>query len=410
MYSSSNRQHIMRQSSGKTWNFFYDAKLGICFNTLTRRGTWTNPVPLHKDGVQPFHAIIDNEDRFHILFQDRQGNISYSKITGDSIETLPVLNSKTPSVYDKHLCLMQQGNIIHFFYVLKHGESWILAHQLLSGDKVENPRVIDYISYNSCPYSAVIDKSGDIYVFYPVSSSGSLQMGYKKYLPQKSWSEFAAISISEGDSGLPRTSVDAGNIVHISYQKYSQKQYSLMYQQKVPGRNAWAPETVIHSSAYPFEDSAILCLKNSIIVFWVRSEIIYFSTSENSGNTWSKPARYNLPAGRQLFCISYRVNSLYDGEKTVINEIPGSFINGLRLAFLQDLPGNDANLSPEDLKNMIVESLKMLNDSVEELKEAQEVLKDRILKLEHTQGGLEKELAKISVRISMLENQNKKLP
>lgn len=405
MYSSHKRQFVLKESSGRLWNLFYDEKLGLCYSILTKRNTWTNPVSLQRDVLQQFYADIDANDRIHILLQDPIGNILYSRIEHGSLKTQTVLTSKSPTPYDKNLRLIFHGNTVHFFYCLKHAESWILAHQTLMDDRAGAPKVIDYIQNNSCPYSVLADKSDNIYAFYQSSDGKHYQMGCRKYASsRKFWEEFAAISRSEEDSEFPRVVADCRNILHLCYQKRQQKQYTLVYQQKVPDKNIWSGDVVIHTSAYPFSECSILCIEESVIIFWVRNDIIYYSVSNDSGDTWSNPSRYNFPSARQLICLSYKSNDFYENEKASVIDLPGVFVNGIKLAFYQNSVSSDANLSAEELKNTIVDSLKLLKGGIEELRETAEGMKEEILMLKHAQEGIERELTKYSVKQGMIEN------
>jgi len=386
-------------------SFYYEEVHGICYSILTRHNTWTEPVSLQKNAHQSFYADIDSEDNIHLLFQDKQGNIFYSLICNASIKTTPVLNSKSISLYDKYLFLVPFKNVVHFFYILQHNDSNILAHQVLIDSSVSMPKVIDYVAKSKCPCSITLDKLGNLYAFYQASDGRHLQLGHKKYnSTQRAWGEFSAITRFSTDSEYPRVMVDNKNIMHICFQRRYERQYELIYQQKVPDKNIWTNEIIIHTSAYPFNESSIILINGSIIIYWVRDDIIYFSASNDEGNTWSKPARYNFSAGRQLMCISYRTNNPYENEKVSITNIPGNFINGIKLAFYQDTTENMNDLSATDLKNMIVDSLRLLKVSIEELKEFNADLKEDILRLNSEQQNIEKDLVKYSVKQDIMEN------
>jgi len=412
LYSFDYRQYILKQSSGKVWNFYFDAKLGLCYSTLTKRNTWNEPVSLQKQVFRNFFAEIDAEDNFHILFQDSSGNIYYSQLDAyGGIKTTPVLNSKVPAAYNKFLNIIPFKNEKHFFYVLQHSNKMILAHQICTDSTVAMPKVIDYAVDNAWPYCVLADKSNNIYVFYQLSDGKYMQIGYKKYIAQqKLWGEFTPITRHSGDCEFPRAVIDSGNIIHICYQRHSQKQYELVYQQKIPDKNIWTSECIIHSSPYSFEDASVLCVNNKIVVYWIRNDTIYYSSSNDSGVTWSKPLRYNFFQGRQLMCLYYSSNTTYDKEKVAVKDIPGVFINGLKIAFYSEVvESSPASLSPNELKNMIVESLKLLKDSIEELKESDSSIRDDIARLNLAHKALEKDIVKYSVKLDLIENEVKQL-
>jgi hypothetical protein len=412
VYSFDYRQYILKQSSGKMWNLYHDDRLGLCYSTLNKRNTWNEPISLQKQIFKNFFAEIDSEDNFHILFQNSSGNIYYSQLDSyGGVKTSPVLNSKIPAAYNKFLRVIPFKNEKHFFYVLQHSNKMILAHQVYTNSAVATPKVIDYAVDNSWPYCVAADKSNNIYAFYQLSDGKHMQIGYKKYISsQKLWGEFTPITRYSGDCEFPRTVVDSKDIIHICYQRRSQKQYELIYQQKIPDKNIWTNECIIHSSPYSFEDASVLCANDKVIVYWVRNDTIYYSSSNDSGISWSKPTRYNFFQGRQLMCLYYSSNVTYEKEKTAIRDVPGVFTNGLKVAFYSEaVESSPANLSPSELKNMIVESLKLLKGGIEELKESDSGIRDDIARLSIAHQALEKDIIKYSVKLDLLENEIKQL-
>lgn len=405
MYSSDKKQFIFRQSTGKILNLYHDSRLGLCLSLLSRRNIWTEPVSLQKNAQKYFFADIDSEDKIHILFQDKQGNIFYSCMENESVTTIPILTSKTNSSYDKHFYLIPMRNSIHVFYVLLHNGSYLLSHQKLEDDKVLTPRVIDYVTDSKLPYSVILDKSNNLFAFYQSSDGKHLQLGCKKYnTAQDFWGDFTAITRFDGDSEYPRTIMDKDGIIHICYQRHDQNKYELVYQQKIPDRNIWTTECVIHSSAYPFKDFSILYLEGTLIIYWIRDNVIYYSSSKDSGNTWSKPSRYNFPAGRQLMCFHYNSNMPYDIAKISVREIPGAFINGIRFAFFEQSL-ETARLSTHDLKDMILDNIKSIKGSVEELEESDRDLEKEISRIDMELNKLEKEFIKYTVKLDYLQDQ-----
>ena len=410
MYNSNNRQYIFRQSSGKVWNLYHDEKLGLCYSTLTKRSTWTEPVSLHKNLHPVFFADIDFDDCFHILFQDKQGNIFLSRLYNSSIKTIPVLNSKAPVSYNKYLSLIPARNESHFFFIIQHNDSSILAHQILRGDTVSTPRVIDYVAKSNCPYSVIGDKSGNIYAFYQSSSGESLQIGYKKYnSDQNFWSDFSFITNHSGNCEFPRAIVDNKNIMHICYQRHSLKQYELVYQQKVPDKNIWSDEIIVHSSVHSFYDSSVVCSGESTIVYWVRDDVIYYSSSTDGGAVWSKPARHNFVPSKQLMCMTYKTNQSIENEKLAASSLPGCFINGFKLAFYQEPTVSTHNITADELKTMLLDGLKLLKDNVEELKDSNSDMRKSIQELSVAHQNLEMEMTKNAVKLNFLEDDTKQI-
>ncbi len=411
MYNFNNKQYVFKQLSGKLWNIYYDAKIGICYSTLTRRNTWTEPISIEKKAYQYFYTSMDDDGCFHLVYQDLHGNIFYSKLDDGSITTLPILNSKSPSLYNKHLYLIPAQDNIHFLYILVYNNNILLTHQLLVNERVESPKVIDYVYKNNLPYSAVFDKSGDIYVFYQSANDASPQFGCRIFYSSKNiWSDFLPITSPRINCDFPSVIVDNSNIIHICFQKQIASQYELVYKQKMSDKILWSDETVIHSSIYPFENSSIISIDDKIFIYWIRNDIIYYSSSKNKGVSWSRPSRYNFPVGRNLLCIAYNTNIPYELNRIAIKDIPGSFVNGVKLAFYQDFLGsNNASSTQEGLKNMIVDIFKYLKDSADKLSEKIRILENQVEGLALLQKNFIKETDKHSIRLNLLENELKEI-
>lgn len=406
MYNIDVRQFILRQSAGDIWNFYHDNRYGICYSTLTKRNTWTNPVYLHKNAYNQFYADMDLDDRFHLLFQDSQGGISYTYMDKDTVKTIPILSSKTPSIYNKHLYLIPTKNNIHFFYILHRESSPILAHQILSEGNLGNPRVIDYVTDSNKPYSIIMDKAQNLFVFYQSTDGKYLQLGCRKYnATRKTWGEFHPITKYEGNCDYPEIVMDSTGILHLCYQRQNQKLYELVYIQKLPDKNTWTNETVVHSSAHDYENASIFWVNDNVIVYWVKDDVIYYCLGSQSGNAWEKPAKYTFPSSQKFTCLSYKTNNLYESDKISVKMIPGSLAGGLRFAFYQFPSDNGENLSADELRTLILDSLKMLKDGLQTLKDDEEGLRDDLNRCMNRQEEIEKELIKYTVKLELIESQ-----
>lgn len=410
MYNPENKHYILRNSSDKIFDIFHSEKNGLCCSMLTKRNTWSEPVVIQKSIRSPFCADIGPDDSLHILFQDGHGNVYYSRLADESVKTVPVLSSKSPSNYNKHMLLLPFKSCTHLFYMLSHNKASMLVHQTLEGETPGNPRVVDYVATSSFPYSIVFDKSGNIYAFYQSSDGKSLQIGFKKYSAmQKKWSGFTPITSSKGDHEFPRSVIDNRGIVHLCFQKRVEKQFELVYRQLLPDKDIWSDEQLIHSSLHPFNLYSVVFTSENISICWVRDDTVFFSSSSDFGTKWSKPARHSLNPGKQLVCISYRTNAAFETDKINAFEMPGCFINGFRLAFYQPPSDGFNSFTVDELRNTLVDSLKMLKVSLEELKDSQLSLSEELRRIRNTTQEVEKELVKCSLRINLLENDSSRL-
>lgn len=403
MYSILKKHFIFRQSSGKTWNFFWDPKEGLCYSILKSKNNWTIPFSIDKSALEQFHADMDQEDRFHLLYQNSDGNIFYCLLEGDSLRITEVLKSRTPASYDKSLRIIALPHIVYFFYILRHGEKLLLSYQTLSDGTISSPKAIDYVSPESNTYSLAYDKTGLLYIFYVSFNNGIKKLGYKvNTMNQPGWGEFVNAADGNYDFGYPRIIIDPKNTLHLLFQRNNEDRFDLVYRQKISGRSLWSNETVIHTSSVNFAESSPVFINGSLTIYWVRSDVVSYSHSSDAGATWSRPSRHSFFAGRQLFCISYKSCVPEEMEKLAVQDLPGSYLNGLRLAFYQIPQESITNISAEDLRSMIVDSLQMLKTSVEELKLADSRINSDIAELKRTVEDLRIQLDKFTIRLEMM--------
>lgn len=208
-----------------------------------------------------------------------------------------------------------------------------------------------------------------------------------------------------GNCSYPNAITDSSDILHLCYQRQNEKRYNLVYQQKIPDKNIWTPEVIIHNSMYPFEDSSVISLNETITIFWVRDDIIYYSSSKDCGSSWSKATRYYFSSCRPLLCLCFKSNFSNEGGKVITPCIPGNLAHGIKLAFHTELHNYISNNSKDIEKNTAKDETYLLKEEIRALKESKNILKDEIAKIEYMYQALAKEIIKYSVKLGLLENE-----
>ncbi|MGE5613057.1 MAG: hypothetical protein ACM3XR_01505 [Bacillota bacterium] len=438
MFNLINKQFIFRQSGGEMCSFFHDEMQNLCLKVMSARGAWSNAIVLHKNVYRGFYAEMDRDNVYHLLLQDNNGNIYYSRLDGQSLKTTPVLKSRIPSAYDKHLFIAPLKNNILLFYVLQHDNSFMLAYQVFGSTGMETPKVVDYVSGSSLPCSIVYDPDDNLYAFYQSYDGKYLQLGYKKFnTASRYWSDFTLVTKYAGNCEYPHAIIDTGGTIHLCYQRRSQRLFEMVYQQKAPGRNLWSAETIIHSSVHSFDNASILQIRDRIVIYWVRDDVIYYNSCLLRGGGWGKPSRYETQFGRQLQCICYKSNSPRDnwideagsmkpGSFSLSPGIfPGSTAYGLKLAFINtDALGDISALSPQPFSpgsghadgaaslhgnsgSIVHDAFRQMQGSIAEIRESLSGVKKEISRLANVYMELAKEVDKYGIRLNIVENRLK---
>ena len=403
MYNPSNKQFVFKDSEGKLWNFYYDTNQGICYSVFSKRSAWPEPRVVQSEAYEQFYVEIDEKDCFHIIYQDKKGNIIYCFMQqNETVKALPVLTSKSHSVFNKHLSLIVANSSVHIFFIIEHNGIYMLSYQTITDGTPVAPKKVDNITVLPNPYTVVYDMNDDIYVFYHISDGKNNQIGYKKYSTvNKTWSEYSQITMFSSNSQNPRIVVDRNGIFHICYVRKQDKQFQLVYQQKIPDRNMWTSESILAASGTPISNFSILSLKSSLVIYYLKDDALNSFISNDSGVSFTKSSK-STPLSRQHICVRYKSNSPY--EHVQANEIPATFVNGFKLMFTHDSMDWESGLSTDEMRAIITTELKLLKRQVADLKEAQNIIFNNIKALESSQQNMElslmKEISKILIGIN----------
>lgn len=396
MFNIENVHYLLITQTGKPYYVYHDSYKGLCLSTISTTAKWQTPVSIFNNAHKNFSCTFDYDSNIICLVQDDEGNILLGNIT-DAYTFTPVLSSKKPLVYNKHLFVIKTDDALNMFYVLKHNNQWLLSHQIYEDSKLSTPKAIDYIINNIHPYSAICDKNMNIYIFYELYDNNTSALGCKKYsYSLKQWGEFIPVCKSEEECQYPKAVCDSSNVIHLCYQKKLSKQYQLSYKQKAADKNIWSAEIAIYTSSIPFEQSSIIAYDKKIYIYWVRDENIFYCCSEDGGSTWNKPAKYIISNPREVVCFCYCSNIKSEHNKINACHIPGTPPPSVRLAFC-DLPS---------VRNITsAEPTKILEQRLEEIENKYKNINESILKLSKQLSELEKEVTKATLRMSMQDTQ-----
>ncbi len=402
MYNPNNKQFVFKDSEGKLWNFYYDNNQGICYSVFSKRSAWSEPKVVQPEAFEQFYVEIDEKDCFHMIYQDKKGNIIYCFMQqNEPVKAMPVLTSKSHSVFNKHLSLIVANSSVHIFFIIEHNGIYMLSYQTITDGVPVAPKKVDNITVLPNPYTVVYDLNDDIYVFYHISDGKNNQIGYKKYSTvNKVWSEYSQITMFSSNSQNPKIVVDRNGIFHICYVRKQDKQFQLVYQQKIPDRNMWTSESILTTSGTPISNFSILSVKSSLVIYYIKDDSLNSFISNDSGASFTRTSK-NTSLSRQHICVRYKSNSPY--EHVQANEIPATFVNGFKLMFTHDSVDLESGLSTDEMRGIITTELKILKRQVADLKEAQNIIFNNIKALESSQHNMEhslmKEISKIMIGI-----------
>lgn len=412
MFEINKKQYVIKQSSGKILNIYYKENTGIWLSVLGKKNTWSGHSSVANGVLTDFSVSMDDRDGLHILCQDLTGNLQYLSYYNNGWDSRPLLKSKDPSLYNKHLGIIHSGQTTYFFYVLKHYGKNLLSFQYKKGTgNISDPRVIDYVTECIKPYCLLEDNNGDIYIFYRYFDSRYAQIGYRKLITVKEqWSEFQPITSYIGESSVISAAADGDNNIHAIWLKALPQKYSLVYSSKNTGTDKWNEETVLYTSTKPLYNSSITVIDNRLIAYWVKDSNIFRTISSDAGQSWSGPEDYRLFDDSHFSCISYLTNFAGELYNSYFNELPGNFNGGYKLAFLNEFERKQEKLNMDEIKKAVAEVMKVFTKDMEALKynineinkKTEEMVNDQRL-MEDQISNFDERIEKINLAISKLK-------
>jgi len=382
MYNPEYRQYILKNSLGISYHVYFEEGRGLCIRMLSDSRIWSRGYVLDKSAINDFSVILDKNDIFHFFYQTRDGNLMYGHGMHGQIETRPVLNSREPVPWPKHISLLVLDNASVFFYVLRHQNRHIISMQSVIEGKLSRPIAIDYTD-NTC-YCSFCDGNGKCHLIYITSDNS------KNHLVHKVLNDdFSAFSISERifstERKINRVSAvctEAGKI-HVVFETHGNELFEILY---LNLSNPEKTETLYKSREVPGCPGLV---SNGGMLYFFRTlnEDIFFRCSENNGLSWSDEAQY--PLGGNIVCFFYMSNSR--DENVFPGEIPGNFTRGYQLAFFSEekIKSVYERKTPSSTENDLLSELER---KIKQLQNQTDNIQKEFTKLWLTQKNFERRL------------------
>ena len=390
MYNQDKKQFIFKLSNSETWNFFVDAKNNLCYCRLNKKRTWEKPSLIKKQVYPSFYADIDKKDTLHIIFQNLDGDIFYTFINAKTSKTIQILKGKNSTSYNKHLYLIPSSDSVHFFYILHYKNSIILSHQMFKNATISNPQILASSSKNVYPYSVFSDTLGNIYLYYNFFDGKFFQLGYKVYSPFEAlWTKFSQLTSLNCNVYLSDVIMDDNNITHVIYQEVNTSNSCRLHYIKIPSK-AESSIAITPYTNISFSDVNLVYTKNSLIVFWIKNNVVHYTKSSNNGISWSEIDKFTL--NNENFCVKFKSNTPKDANSIISNSIPSTFKNGYTLASFNNVLLDYtavSSISTNDFKTLVLDSLNLLKNKLETLNSEVTKLKSMYVNLNKKLSTLE---------------------
>lgn len=383
MYNPEHRQYILKNSLGVSYHVFFEQGRGLCIRMLSDSRIWSRGYVLDKSATDDFSVLLDKNDIFHFIFQNREGKLLYGHGMHGHIEVQPILESRDPTPWSKHVSLQVLKNGVIFFYTIKHQNRYLLSSQSIQEGRLSKPAAVDYIEESE--YIAFTDGDLKCHLLYVTSDKSGFHLNHRTVKDDLStFSHPEKIYSCKGNiSSLSAVCTDK-NEIYLIFKVSGNEADEIMYKNTASDQK---PEILYRSKTDPGRTGLVYC-NGTLYFFRVSDENIYFRSLNSNSAEWSDEELY--PFGNNITCFSYISNYSNDGAG-YFREIPGNFSRGYQIAFLNDAKVKTVQ-ERKPVSNIDSSEIHNLDKKILMLQNLVENMQKELTKLWVTQKNFEKKL------------------
>lgn len=242
---------------------------------------------IYKHSVLDYSVDIDDMDRIHIIYTNKDGILKYSTLDSPNVEKNISSVSSKDYKFD-YLTIKLISSSIHVFYMAQSKyviDKWSINHSFLYNN-TWNSKKLDEISLikKSVPYSIDFYKN-NIYIFYSTNSQDqySIQKFNMKF---NMWSttDTNILLTNCQDAELFINSLGIGTICYNSY-IYRNTNTLLKFKDFNINSSIWSDGLPVKTNTYDLLLPSVLCRSDAIFLFWQDNDTLLLKRSlyENSG-------------------------------------------------------------------------------------------------------------------------------
>ena len=311
---------ILKQSDSTIWDFSYDKKFGLIYETC-KGDVWSNYNVLTKTSTGKFSVDLLSNDNICLVYEDLDENIIinlYDNIKWKSSYLIKNDKKSKIKIYFKTIAF--KNNLILFYSIYNSNTNilTIVSRLIDENGNLNSPTLIDNINFEyDIPFHLYVSKENKLYIMYQKKENNHL-LGYKELnnysMP---WSKFKIID--KGSSPFKEYSLlSLENKIHSLYIKISSdRTNSLIYSK---GNSSSYNHTDIYKDTN-IDSSAFFIIGNHIWCMWIKDEKIFSSVSIDNGNIFSNPPQIEETSLSSISKGTYISNFLENGKDICTGEI-----------------------------------------------------------------------------------------
>lgn len=312
--------HIIKQSKGNIWAFFYDHAEGICYMTYNN-DNWSKKELIYSNGTKNFSVYLDKQDNIYLYCQDTSGNILLYQYESNKWKSQVLLYSKNGFIDSLSFDAIIEGDNFYLFYNLKDPNSdrhALVEQKAIGGKHWETPALIDYIyPLDKKPFSVYKDNNGDIFLCYQKYSE-SYNLGYKRYSNSTNkWSDFYPFDKSNFSYTDESILINNNEIFNLYIKK--EAHYSSLYF-KAKSTNQWE-ETKKLFEKTDISSCSLFMIDDHIWAAWICQDKLFSCYSTDGGNSFSEASIHLIEEPKLVIKAHYQTNFAEEEKRLLTNAI-----------------------------------------------------------------------------------------
>ncbi|MEY8304342.1 hypothetical protein [Anaerosalibacter bizertensis] len=349
-----------------------------------------------QEEVLDFAANIDSEDKIHIIFLLKDGNLIYYLYNERKWLKSFIKKLDTQSNIYKYLNIYIINNEINIFYTyanLINQNIWTIEQLIGSKNNWTKIRVNTFLSEKlPNPYYIDYDNMGNIHLVFSAKEKSLNHVYYTFYNSFiKKWNQIPEkISSSNVNNLFPYLFVDSKSNVHIIWSSLNSKDYILNYKKFTPlGQDRYKWKEIKLPTISNLDFIPIALEDNRILkIIFIKNNKIHYLYSKDYGLSWFK-SKNSYEINKDLWLLSYSSNSLDEysiGKKNHLYcKINDKIIFYPDKSYKKNSPekkkvnfekGNNISESEEDLISEIYKLTKSISETINNIEKDIDLLKE----------------------------------
>lgn len=405
---------FVKDSLNRTFIFSKDNNNNLVFNKINMDDS---PTIIDKNVVD-FSATLDENNRLHLIYLRRRGELIYCKYSDETWQKKPIGRLDIRSNTYKYLTLYVHKNTINIFYVsanLINLNLWTIEHIIKINDNWQKFIVANIYSEKTVdPFFMDNDEFGNIYLVYSGKEYNNYNIYYLFFNAfTKRWSTNPTkISSSAANNILPYLFIDSQSNIHILWYSSSNKDYYLNYKRyssvgdsKYQWKEISLPKIIGDNyHALMFERD------NKLNIIYISQEEVFNLVSKNYGDTWhldNKTPVENYP----IYLVKYYNLSL-DRSESKINHYYGN-MNNNKISFYfynfhEDLIEKSDEFKDADLEKDNIDAPIEDEDVPVPKANELEILKNTLLEMQNQLENIKEDMDLIKYKLQDIEDKSNK--